>query len=300
MAGSAVASSLNLSSPTGLYQAMNMVQLFLLLLLFGVYIPVEINNFLSSNSIFSLNFDLPFLKYIPYLGDMLTYLDISLNNSTLERFGVSSGSSLINILFQIAIFLLIFLLHLLLIPLKYCDSAKGTTKTSRLIRQVGKWIWKLLTFAIYVRILIQAYEFLALISISGIYYSSFKDISQSVSFGVSIFTLTLLLVFILFEIYKWLEFIRDQKYPLTSFNELFSGLKKTKFASAFNILLNLRKLAFLSWLICFQWLPTMAIISSIGFYQILHTIIVIILRPFDHPKENFVEIANEIIFTVTV
>jgi hypothetical protein len=300
MAGSAVASSLNLSSPTGLWQAMNMMQLFMLLLLFGVYLPVKIENFLSSSSFFSLNFDLPFLRGIPYFGDMLTYLDFSFDNSVLEKSGVNSGSSFINFLCQIAIFLLIMLIHLSLIPLKYCDPAKGTSKASIWFRKAGKWFWKFLTFTVYVRILIQTFQYLALVSISGIYYSSFKDLSRSFSFGISAFTLCLLLMFFLFEIHKWLEFTHNKKYQITSFNEFFSGLKKSKLASAYNIFLNLRKLVFLCWLICFQWLPTMVIIPSIGVYQILHTSAVIILRPFDHPKENFVEIANEIILAIVM
>jgi hypothetical protein len=56
----------------------------------------------------------------------------------------------------------------------------------------------------------------------------------------------------------------------------------------------------LSWLICFQRLPAMVVIPVEGIYQILHTIDVILLLPFDHPKENFVEIANEIIFAIVV
>jgi hypothetical protein len=84
IAGSVVASSMNMSSPTGLWQAANMMQLFMLLLLFGVYIPQRLEDYLTASNFFSLSFKLPFVQLIPYFGGFIDYIDYDMDDSKLE------------------------------------------------------------------------------------------------------------------------------------------------------------------------------------------------------------------------
>jgi hypothetical protein len=84
MAGSVVASSMNMSSPTGLWQAANMMQLFMFLLLFDVHIPQKLEDYLTASNFFSLSFKLPFVQYIPYFGDFIDYIDYDMDNPKLE------------------------------------------------------------------------------------------------------------------------------------------------------------------------------------------------------------------------
>jgi hypothetical protein len=146
----------------------------------------------------------------------------------------------------------------------------------------------------------QAYQFFILVSISGIYYSNFEGFPHTVSFAASISMLVFLTVFLLFGVCKWIEFIRSKNFSKSRFNEFFNGLRRSKFASTYNLMLILRRLLIICWLICFQWIPKMVLIPIVALYQIFHNTIVIIIRPFDHPKENLIEIANEIIFTIIV
>jgi fatty acid desaturase len=146
----------------------------------------------------------------------------------------------------------------------------------------------------------QAYQYLAMVSVFGIYYSNFEDLPHTVSFAASISMLAFLAVFLLFGVYKWIEFIRSKNFSKSKFNEFFNGLRRSKFASTYNLILILRRLLIICWLICFQWIPKMVLIPIVALYQFFHNTIVIIIRPFDHPKENLVEIANEIILTVVV
>ena len=73
-----------MSSPTGLWQAANMMQLFLLLLLFGVYIPQRLEDYLTANNLFALSFPLPFVEYIPYVGSFINYNDFNMDDRKLE------------------------------------------------------------------------------------------------------------------------------------------------------------------------------------------------------------------------
>jgi hypothetical protein len=94
--------------------------------------------------------------------------------------------------------------------------------------------------------------------------------------------------------------INSEQNINSKFCEFTNGLKRKRVASAFNLILIIRRLVLVFWLICFQWLPVIAFIPFVGFYQICHTIITILILPYDHQKENIVEIYNEIIFTTVV
>jgi hypothetical protein len=93
MAGSAAASSMSFSSPSGLWQEMNMMQLFAILLMFGVYLPIKIKDLIFSSSFFSLSFDLSFMKEIPWIGSHFTYLNFSQDNLILKNSGANSGNT---------------------------------------------------------------------------------------------------------------------------------------------------------------------------------------------------------------
>jgi cysteine-rich repeat protein len=300
MAGSAAASSMSFSSPSGLWQAMNMMQLFALLLMFGVYLPIKIKDFISSSSLFSLSFDLSFMKEIPWIGPHFTYLNFSQDNLILKNSGANSGNTLVNILFQLLLLTVTIFLHLCSIPLRKCDPIAGKGRASKCFRNLGKWIWNLFTFTIYVRLWMQSSQYLSLISISGLYYSNLNDFPHILSLGFSIFTSIALVSFLLFGVYKWYKFVGRENIRESNFNEFFSGLKKKRFASAYNLLLVLIRLIMISWLIWWKSLPLVVFIPSMWIYQLLHTTFVIVFRPSSHPKENFVEISNEVIFTLLV
>jgi hypothetical protein len=48
MAGSALASTVSMSSPNGIWQSVNTIQLYMMILLLGVYIPPKIEYMITS------------------------------------------------------------------------------------------------------------------------------------------------------------------------------------------------------------------------------------------------------------
>jgi hypothetical protein len=88
----------NLSTPTGFWQMMNAMQLFTLILLLDLYLPIEVLNILDWTKFSTLAFEVPFIDKIPFVFSAYEYLDFLPPQSYYPILGVYSGSSLINIL----------------------------------------------------------------------------------------------------------------------------------------------------------------------------------------------------------
>jgi hypothetical protein len=113
---SGVSGATNLSTPTGLWQMMNLIQLFMLTLLLNIYLPKKVVDVLNGNSYFSLSFKVPLISEIPYVAPLLSYLDFPPPRSIYGTLGIDSGSALLNILCFILLILILGLLHICIIP----------------------------------------------------------------------------------------------------------------------------------------------------------------------------------------
>jgi hypothetical protein len=118
MISSVVASSMSCSSPTGLWQMMNLMQLLLFLVLFGVYLPTPIKDMITSNSFFSLSLPIPHLQNLYGIGNFFEFIDFESENSALKSLGAESGSTFINVLSQLLMLLLILIFHLFALTLR--------------------------------------------------------------------------------------------------------------------------------------------------------------------------------------
>jgi hypothetical protein len=118
MISSVVASSMSCSSPTGLWQMMNLMQLLLFLVLFGIYLPTPIKDMITSSSFFSLSLPIPYLHRLFGIGYLFEFIDFESENSALSSLGAESGSTFVNVLSQLLMLLLIFILHLFALTLR--------------------------------------------------------------------------------------------------------------------------------------------------------------------------------------
>ena len=96
-----------ISSPQGLWISMNQFQMILLLLLTKCYIPKSITNYLTGLKATTWSFNFIPFKDIPGLNKLVSYFDFPLSNSSLDDFGVFSGSTFANNFSLICIFILI-------------------------------------------------------------------------------------------------------------------------------------------------------------------------------------------------
>lgn len=115
MVGIVAVSSMSLSSPNGLWQIMNMIQLFMLLVLLKTYLPIPIKHMINSGSYFSFYFSVPFVKKIYALSNFLKFIDSDPESSNLDPIEVESGSTFINMFSQLLLLVLVILIHLLVV-----------------------------------------------------------------------------------------------------------------------------------------------------------------------------------------
>jgi cysteine-rich repeat protein len=282
----------NLSYSTHLWQLINIMQLFMLILLFEIDIPSRIVNIFDSTKYLSLSFEISFINEIPFISSTLNYLDFLPPNGHYDILGINSGSALVNIFSLLGILLLILFLHILSYPLKLLGQKKTSGTEPSTWKLVCLKIWKFFTFGAYIRLTLQSYQLLVINSVSGLYNAQKKDISHL----ISILAASVIGVFWIFA--PLLGFLIFYKRMNKRVEEIFVGLKKNQMSRIYQIILMLRKLIFIMWMILFRFLPKTPYLLIPSIYQLGHIIFIIAVRPFEKTKDNIIEIFNEIIFTV--
>jgi cysteine-rich repeat protein len=289
---SVVSGVTNLSSPTGLWQMMNLVQLVMLIVLLNIYLPKKVIDVLNANSCLSFSFKVPFIEKIFHLDSSLEYLDSSDSKSKYEIFGIYSESALLNILSFIILLTITGLIHLWFIPCKNLGAGHNLTKKCKLIRLVARRIWVIFTFGLYIRLIIQSYQYLTIISISGMYYMDISNLPRLVSWITSFSIAAFWILTLAAGTYIW------RKCSSSNFQEIFSGLKMTPVARSYQLLLMLRRLILISWMIWMKFITPLLYLSFPGFYQLIHLWTIIFIRPFSRIKDNIIEVFNELVFTI--
>jgi hypothetical protein len=109
----ALVSALRLSSPQSLYFIVNQLQLLMLLPLTGAFIPKDIIDFFVGMSFSNFNFDFIPVDKIPIFSHIFEKLGYDHDSEYLKDIGVESGSTLVNNLSLIFIYILLAFCHLI-------------------------------------------------------------------------------------------------------------------------------------------------------------------------------------------
>ena len=231
-------SIVNISSPVGLWSVINLFQMLMLLILTGAFIPETVRQYMSGMDFVFLNFDfIPFIKIYP-ISDLFLWMKFGQNNGNLKDVGVDDGSTLINNIAFLIILLIFIFLH---IPLALVNikTRSNHGKCSKVI----KIACKVMTFTVYIRLIMENYQYMLLCSISEAYKVDFSNKNKQVSLFLSYFFMVSCFCFFIFIIYQyqvtkvWL----NRKYYLYG-EELFAGLKETNMARTYPVLLTLKRL----------------------------------------------------------
>ena len=140
--------------------------MLLLLPLTGAYISDQVLSTITGMSITLFKFDFIKLdKYFEFIYSFYEYLAIGQSNASLSQIGINSGNVILNNFKLFIFFTLLILLHIWLLPcfVYWRKSSKVNWWT-----KLFNFIYKVMTFAIYVRLILQAYLLLLLSSISSI------------------------------------------------------------------------------------------------------------------------------------
>ena len=139
--------------------------MLLLLPLTGAYISDQVLSSITGMSITLFNFDFIKLdKYYEFINSFYEYFAIAQSNASLSQIGINSGNVILNNLKLFIFFALLILLHIWLLP---CFAYWRKSSKVNWWTKLFNYIFKVMTFAIYVRLILQSYLLLLLSSISN-------------------------------------------------------------------------------------------------------------------------------------
>ena len=299
-----VSSLLNAASLASLWSMINQTQIFFFLLITGAFIPKDIETVITGLKI-SLN---PFAYFQSNSGGnsnfVSTFFDFGLENSNLEKFGIKSDSTAVNIYSFILSMLIISALHLWIAILQ-----KFLNKTSKsdcweyvltIIHSILKKLMVLFTFALYIRIILKTNQYILVSWISEIYHFNTSDTKRIISLVIAFITLLawiiMIITVILFVFIQNEDSLEESPDKRSKFAHLFNGISPNKKSRLFIAILQIRRAIFVTLLITVGPVSSILVISILVGFQVIYLTILIVIRPFELAKCNLIEIVNEMYF----
>ena len=296
-----VSSILNTSSLSSLWWVFNQMQIFLLLVLSGVYLPIDVENILTG-----LKFALSPLDYVPlssiqFYSITFSVFDFTLNNITLNAIGIQSESSIFNTFSILLAILHVIPIHLFIIWLRGVTKKFNPTKKcsfSILLKWIIEKWFIIMTFGYYIRLLMEMNQLMLISSIYEINRFDTTNMLRIVSLAVAFIVLFVCISMVLSAIYLALSLSPSEESKHSKFEEFFSDIKERRSSRWYIIVLLFRRIIFVSVLICLISATTIQIvIASLSIVQLVYVSFLIILRPYDSVKTNLIDIINELFFT---
>ncbi|CAI2371785.1 unnamed protein product [Moneuplotes crassus] len=286
-------SLMTLSAPMALWALANQIQLMLLLLLTKSSLPSDIISYITNNMIFSFN-----MEFLPIKSNMISEVPLrwmgkTQNSIELEDMGFESGSSFNNNFGFLMILCVIIVLHLILWCFPREENHLDNDCRNKMVKP-SNYLWKLFTFCIYIRIFLEAYQFIFISSISELKRLNQFGLQTIVSGLFALFILIFCLIFFVLSLIKvFKEEDKDQNDKLSEFT---AGLKASKHSKFYTPLLILRRIMFCIFLVLFRSLESMILVGYMLFIQIIYTSHIIYLRPMERKMNNLVECINEVFY----
>ena len=293
MTTAAVVSMVNMTSPIGIWSIIHLFQMLLLLILTGAFIPETVRRYLIGSDFTQLSFNFIPICKVPFFSDLCSNAKFEQQSNDLRDIGIEYQSTIINNIQLCTIIIILILSHILIALIK--KRAK-TGKCEKLINVM----FQMLTFTIYLRLILESTQYILLCSVSEIYKFEVSSMYAKISLIVACNVTAALCAFYFFIIYEfqatkiWL----NRKYHSYS-EELFAGLKDNTKARSYSILLFTRRIILSTMLICLQEFNFIYRVISFAFVQVPYCIIIISIRPFAQVSNNIVEAINELLLAIS-
>ncbi|CAI2387018.1 unnamed protein product [Moneuplotes crassus] len=285
------------SAPVAVWIVVNQFQLFCVLLLTNSELPKDVVLFIKHHQVYLfgmefLRFSLPSHFGAGGFGKLQPHRE--LRNVGLEYQSVVPNS--LGIVFALV---LICLLHVML----YICKSKTPTNTalSRILSRYLEGILRYCTFGVYIRLLLQASMFMALVATSEILKFDTPTLSLELSLVISFIMVFLIAVVYAFSWYICLKSSGNADsgdYYKSVFNELYSGLKSSTKSRVYTPILLTRRLFVVLWTVSLLGSHTFIIVKGLIFAQVIYTLTFLILRPYKTAVNNIIEAVNEVTFGV--
>ena len=186
-------SIMNYSSPQGIWMVINHFQLLVLLLLTEAYFPADISSFFAGAKLFNFSFNFIPVVELNIFNKFFNLFDFSIEIGYLDTIGLITASVLINWLNFVFSFLIWITFHILFVLAH--KWTKSYSKESKTYRNVINYGYRFFTLWIYIRLILEIYQYLLIWSISEISIfnlsSTYRKISLVFAFLTFVFWLTM-------------------------------------------------------------------------------------------------------------
>jgi hypothetical protein len=292
------AATLSMSSPQGAFSMLNHIQLFILLPMIGAYLPKTVIDLITGMSfaMFSFSF-IPFEK-IPMIDSLFNVFDYDQSDDYFDNIGLTSGSAFLNHIALLIIVGVFILFHLSILP---CYKASLALNEGNWAKWVMVKIFNIMSFSIYIRILLEAYLLISLSTISELnefdHSNGFRIFSLSMSLIFAILLTTMLLLF-LFQMTIYSK-VHPSKIQWC-LREFIAGMKISKLSQIYTIIFMSIRISFVVTIVVFSDLQRIFKTLILSLLQLVFTTYLITVRPFEQFKDNLIEICNQTIFLIAV
>ena len=207
----------------------------------------------------------------------------------MSRLGINSKCAIVNYDKMFLILIIAILFHLFLLSLYACYK----NKNNYFARKVKK-LFKLFTFALYLRFLMLSYMLLLLSCENELYNMELSSNKHKYSFGITCFiTLCLVFIWVLSFLYarkaKNDDFDTEQSY----FSELMVDARLTKYGKLLNFILLSRIVLSVTWIIMSQELDKYVRICVYICIQLFFLILTPIVKPYELKRDNITQFVND-------
>ena len=287
-----------------LWSMINQTQILFLLLLTGAFIPKDIEGIIIGLKI-CLN---PFSYFQSNSGGNSNFIsnlfNFGLGNSNLEKLGIKSDSTIVNIYSFILSMIIIWALHIwikLIQKLLIKESKSDCwAKILSLTHTVLAKLMIFFTFALYIRIILKTNQYILTSWISEIYHFDYDGSKRIASIAIAFLTfiawLVLIITTIFLAISKNAYSDTESSEKRNKFTQLFNGVSSNKKSRLYVPLLQLRRAIFVTLLITVEPVSSILVISILVGLEIVYLGLLVFIRPFELVKCNIIEIINEVYF----
>ena len=234
---------------------------------------------------------------------LLNWLSADQQNEMMNKIGFDSQSTFVNIYSYISSLFIFAIFHIIVTICYYKFKWNSTHKIYSFVIKIIKWIafklFCILTFCYYIRSFIDIFQYLTLSSINELKAFRANSSPEIISF---VFTIILLMLWVAFVVVSIIFIFRDRPSNSCDKYEEFSvDLKPNRKAKLYTTIWLVRRIAFAIIVVSLSSVSSFTVLLLMTIIQwLLYLVFIIIVRPFSEPKDNTIEITNEIVFTLLV
>jgi hypothetical protein len=287
-----------MSSPQGAFSMLNLFQLYILLPMIGAYLPPRVIKIILGLDFSLVSFSFLQIEKIPLITNMFNFIDYDQSDDYFDELGLTSGSALLNHIPLILILGVLVLYHLSILP---CFRATKSLKEGNWVRWIVQKLFEMMTFSIYVRVMLESYLYIWISTVSEINQfdvsTGFKQISLGWWF---LFLLSLASMVIIWgqQVIKAHPFLDIKKQWWL--REFFIGLKNKTLCRLFFLFFMISRIFFVVLVIVFKDASLIGKILMFSMIQFVVTTYTVVCRPFDAIWDTMIEMMNQLIYLAAV